>query len=152
MRIEVHHYHHIPDPDRLEDLIEDAVERALRNFLSACNWPCRYEDNRPVSGTIYMSKTLNIGGISTTTVTYQDKAGSNVPVVGAPTWAVDNSAIATVVPAADGLSAVVTGVAVGTATVTVTAEGDATPGVDTITLTGTVNVVDEATGGTLIFS
>jgi len=99
-----------------------------------------------------MSKQLNVGATSTATVSYQDPAGATVPVVGTPTWTVDNSAVATVVPAAGGLSAVVTAVAVGTATVTVTAEGDPTPGVDTITLTGSVVVVDEASTGTLTFS
>ena len=69
-----------------------------------------------------------------------------------PAWTVDDSAVASIAPAADGMSAVVTGLTVGTATITVTAEGDPSPGADTITLTGTVNVVDEASGGTLTFS
>jgi hypothetical protein len=99
-----------------------------------------------------MSKQLNVGGTSTASVTYQDKAGVTVPVASVPVWSVDNAAIATVAAAADGMSALVTAVSVGTATVTVVAEGDPTPGVDTIKLTGTVNVVDEASTGTLVFS
>lgn len=103
-------------------------------------------------GELQMSKTLNIGGTSTASVTYADAAGANVAVSGAPSWSVDDASVASVTPAADGLSALVTALAVGTATISVVAEGDPTPGVDTITLTGTVNVVDEATGGTLTFS
>jgi hypothetical protein len=38
------------------------------------------------------------------------------------------------------------------ATVTVVAEGDPTPGVDTITVTGSVNIVDEASSGEITFS
>ncbi len=99
-----------------------------------------------------MSKTLNIGGTSTATVAYQDKAGATVAVASVPAWSVDDATKATVAPAADGMSALVTALAVGAATITVVAEGDPTPGVDTITLTGTVNVVDEASTGTLTFS
>lgn len=99
-----------------------------------------------------MSKQLNVGGVSTASVTYQDPAGNTVPVASVPSWSVDNPAIASITPATDGLSASVSALSVGVATITVTAEGDPTPGVDTITLTGTVNVVDEASGGTLTFS
>lgn len=99
-----------------------------------------------------MSKTLNIGGTSTATITAKDAQGNTVTLPSAPSWSVDNSAIATIAPAADGMSAVVTAVAVGTATITVKAEGDPTPGVDTLTATGTVNVVDEASALDLTFS
>lgn len=99
-----------------------------------------------------MSKQLNIGGGSTATVNYTDAAGASVPVSSVPSWSVDDSTIISLSPAADGMSASITALKVGTATVTVTAEGDPSPGVDTITLSGTVNVVDEASGGTLTFS
>jgi hypothetical protein len=121
-------------------------------YLLARRRPHQSGSTIAVRGTLIMSKQLNIGGTSTATVVYDDKAGAVAPIVGVPTWAVDNPAIATVTPAADGMSAEVTAVAVGTANITVTAEGDPTPGVDTITLTGTVNVVDEAAEGTLTFS
>ena len=103
-------------------------------------------------GTLSMSKQLNIGTTTTATVAYADAAGHPVSVASVPSWGADNPSVATVTPAADGMSAVVTGVGVGAAIITVTAEGDPTPGVDTITLTSLVNVVDEASGGTLTFS
>lgn len=110
--------------------------------------------DQAASGAMTLSKTLNIGATSTATVAYTDKAGNPVtlPAGNVPAWSVDQAGVASVTPAADGMTAAVDGLAVGTATVTVVAEGDPTPGVDTITLTGTVNVVDEAAGGTLTFS
>lgn len=114
----------------------------------------RRHHHRAVSGILHMSKQLNVGATSTATVAYTDAAGQPVtlPAGSVPVWTVDDTTKATATPAADGLTAVIEGVAVGTATVTVVAEGDPTPGVDTITLTGAVNVVDEASGGTLTFS
>lgn len=108
--------------------------------------------NWAATGTLSMSKQLNVGGATTGTVTYQDSAGANVAVASVPVWSVDNAAVATVAAAADGMSAVVTAVSAGTANITVVAEGDPTPGVDTITLSGAITVVDEASGGTLVFS
>jgi hypothetical protein len=100
-----------------------------------------------------MSKIIHLGNTSTASVTYQDKEGDNVPVVGVPVWSVAPDGVVTVAAAADGLSAVVTPVAIGNATITVVAEGDETPGVDTITLTGDVSVAaEEASGGKLVFS
>ena len=40
-------------------------------------------------GYFSMSKQLNIGGTSTATVTYTDKAGNTVPPASPPTWSVD---------------------------------------------------------------
>ena len=122
-------------------------------FLLWWFWPHHKSSRNPArQGTLKMSKQLNVGNTTTASVSYQDKAGATVPVVGAPSWGVDNPAVATVEPASDGMSAVVTAVGVGAANITVTAEGDPTPGVDTITLTGQVTVVDEASGGVLTFS
>lgn len=55
-----------------------------------------------------------------------------------PVWSSDTPGVASVQPAADGMSAVVSYVAPGAAVISVVAEGDPTPGVDTITLQGTV--------------
>jgi hypothetical protein len=107
--------------------------------------------NPATSGVLNMSKQLNVGGTSNATVVYDDKAGTAVAVDSVPAWTVDLPNVASIAPAADGMSAVVTALAVGVATVTVVAEGDPTAGVDTITLSGTVTVVDEASGGTLTF-
>jgi uncharacterized protein YjdB len=116
--------------------------------------PRRRRHHRAVSGLLTMSKQLNVGDTDTATVAYTDKAGNAVslPAGNVPAWTVDDETIATVAPAADGMTAVVTAVAVGTANITVVAEGDASPGVDTITLSGQVSVVDEASGGTLTFA
>lgn len=99
-------------------------------------------------------KTLHLNGAaSTASVTYTNKEGGAAPIVGVPTWSASPDGIVSLAPAADGLSAVVTPVALGQATITVVAEGDETAGVDTITLTGDVTVAaEEATGGTLAFS
>lgn len=101
-----------------------------------------------------MSKILHIGmAAATLTATYNNKEGGDAKVVGVPGWVVAPDGIATVTPAADGMSAVVTPVALGVATITVTAEGDETAGVDTITLSADVEVAEEeATGGKLTFS
>jgi hypothetical protein len=100
-----------------------------------------------------MSKILHMGNTSTASVTYQDKEGDNVPVVGAPKWSSAPDGIVSLTVADDGLSAVVTPAAVGDVTITVVAEGDDVAGVDTITLTGDVTVApEEASGGKLVFS
>ena len=78
--------------------------------------------------------------------TFEDMDGIAVDVVGTPVWASSNPAIATVSPATDGLSCDVLSVAPGTAQITVTAEGDPTPGVDPVSGEQDVIVVaDEAT-------
>ena len=66
------------------------------------------------------------------TAVFEDASGAPRKVVGTPAWASSDTSIATVTPAADGLSASIVGVAPGTATITVKAEGDPTPGNDTI--------------------
>lgn len=140
---------HPEDPEGVQISLSTELEAlaiALANALLV------YLRGEATHGELHMSKTLNIGGTSTASVAYTDAAGVSVPVSGAPTWTVDDATIASVTPAADGLSAAVVALKAGTATITVVAEGDPTPGVDTITLTGTVNVVDEASGGTLTFT
>ena len=65
----------------------------------------------------------------------------NQPVTGDNlSWTIDNSAVATVTPSADGYSAVIAGVADGTATYTVT-DSTVTP---PLTGSGTVTVVSSA--------
>jgi hypothetical protein len=72
---------------------------------------------------------------------FEASNGQPVNVVGTPVWASADPNIATVTPAADGLSAVVASVGPGSTTVTVTGEGDPTPGVDTVTGSVGVEVV-----------
>ena len=71
-----------------------------------------------------------------------DKAGNPGTLASEPVWSASDPTILTVVPAADGMSAVVSATGkLGTAEVNVTGEGDPTPGVNTITGTVAVQVV-----------
>ena len=71
-----------------------------------------------------------------------DKAGNPGTLAGVPVWLASDPTILTLVPAADGMSAVVSATGkLGTAQVNVTGEGDSTPGVNTITGTVTVQVI-----------
>jgi hypothetical protein len=71
-----------------------------------------------------------------------DRAGNLGTLASGPVWSSSDPAILTVAPAADGMSAVVSAMGkLGAAQVNVTAEGDPTPGVNTITGTVDVQVV-----------
>jgi hypothetical protein len=71
-----------------------------------------------------------------------DKAGNLGTLASGPVWSASDPTILTVAPAADGMSAVVSAMGkLGAAQVNVTAEGDPTPGVNTITGTVDVQVV-----------
>lgn len=86
------------------------------------------------------------------TLNVSDKEGVTAKVYGVPVWASDDEKVATVVPAADGMSAVVKPVADGNCNISVTLEGDPTPGKDTITAEAPVSVVDpEATQASIGF-
>lgn len=66
-------------------------------------------------------------------LTITDAAGNPAGVDGVPAWASSDETVLSVVAAADGMSAIVSAVAVGTARVTVTADADLTTGIVTIT-------------------
>jgi len=88
---------------------------------------------------------------------YKDKKGNPAAIVGVPTWAMGTDGVLDMTVAPDGLSAnfVPTDAAgaLGDVVVTVTAEGDPTPGVDTIVSTGTITVVPaEAASGDIAFT
>ena len=71
-----------------------------------------------------------------------DKAGNPGTLASVPVWSASDSTILTVVPAADGMSAVVSATGkLGAARVDVAAEGDSTSGANTITGTVDVQVV-----------
>lgn len=74
----------------------------------------------------------------TATISPVDAKGNPAKVDGAPTWTSSSEDVATVVPAADGLSAVVAGVDIGTCQVNVKADADLGEG--TTDLTGTLDV------------
>lgn len=81
-------------------------------------------------------------------VQFKDKHGNAASVVGAPEWSLSSDGVVSMTVAGDGLSAEFAPVAVGTVTVNVKAEGDATPGTDTISLSGDIEVIaaEAATG------
>ncbi len=114
----------------------------------------KHGHHKAVTGILTMTKTLQVGGTSTATIAYKDAEGVGVtlPAGNIPAWAVDQVALLDMVVAADGMSAALTAKGVGLATITVTAEGDPEPGVDTITVTGSVTIVDEASTGEITFS
>lgn len=59
----------------------------------------------------------------TLSVTELNAAGASVPIVGVPVWDSSDDATASVLASPDGLSAVVSSVAVGLATITVSVDG-----------------------------
>lgn len=73
-----------------------------------------------------------------------DSKGRAAPVDGIPVWASSDDTVLSVAPAADGMSAVVSSVAAGTARITVTADADLGAGVTTIT--GVSEDVDVTSG------
>jgi hypothetical protein len=99
-----------------------------------------------------MAGTFLVGKTVTAKLAYLNPDGTAGAPVGVPTWAFDNAAVWAPTVAADGMSAAGNVLAVGACVVTVTAEGDATPGVDTVTLTGTLTGAVEISGGSLTFT
>jgi hypothetical protein len=90
-------------------------------------------------------------------LSFKDKKGNPANLPGVPAWAMGSDTVLTMTVAPDGLSAsfVPTDAAgaLGDVAITVTAEGDPIPGVDTIVLSGTITVVAaEAATGDLSFS
>ena len=81
-------------------------------------------------------------------VAFKTAAGNPATVVGTPVWAIDDSAVASLEVAADGLSAVVTSGAPGKAVVTVTAQTESGA-----TVTGEFDVfVVRAEAGQVVFN
>lgn len=87
------------------------------------------------------------------TVSYVDAKGNPAQVQGAPAWASDNEAVATVAASADGFSATITPVGpLGTAQISVTADADLGDGVVPVTALGTVEVIaGQAVSGNVNF-
>lgn len=99
-----------------------------------------------------MAGTFLVGKNVTATLAFTNPDGTAGTPASAPTWAFDNPTVWNPTVAADGMSAAGPVLAVGACVVTVKAEGDATPGVDTVTLTGTLTGVEEISAGTLTFT
>ncbi len=75
---------------------------------------------------------------ATLTISPKDKKGKPALVDGVPVWASSDETVVTVVPSADGLSAVAAGVAPGSGRIVVTADADLGSG--TVDLTGILEV------------
>lgn len=86
-------------------------------------------------------------------VKFVDAAGQAATVVGVPVWQLTGDPIGDLVVAGDGLSAVLTlNHSLGTAQVAITAEGDPVAGVDTVHVTGDLQIVaGEAVSGSVSF-
>lgn len=89
--------------------------------------------------------------LTTYSVTYTNRRGRPARVDGVPVWGSDPAGVVTVEAAADGMTAKVSGLAAGTATVSVTADVDlSTDGVESLVLTDGVTILElNATGGVL---
>lgn len=88
------------------------------------------------------------------TLAFVDDKGNSAQPAAPPVWTSSDVTIATITAAADGMTAEVDlpGKS-GKATLSVTAEGDPTPGVDSITLTAPITVTaGEIKGGAIAFS
>ena len=66
---------------------------------------------------------LLVGDVRTVTPSFVDQNGAPIVPATAPTWENSDQSVANLAVSADGLSAVVTGVAGGETTVTITANG-----------------------------
>ena len=99
-----------------------------------------------------MAGSFLVGKTVTATLAFTNPDGTAGQPVGAPTWAFDNPSVWNPTVAADGMSAAGAVLATGACVVTVKAEGDATPGADTVTLTGTLTGVEEISSGTINFA
>lgn len=76
---------------------------------------------------------------ATCTIQPLNSKGNPAPVDGVPEWSSSNPAVASVTPSADGLSAVVTALGIGTSQVSCTADADMDEG-ETRAITGTLDV------------
>jgi hypothetical protein len=76
----------------------------------------------------------------TATIKITNRKGGPAQVDGIPTWAVENPTVASITPAADGLSALIVAQGVGTSKYNVNADADLGAGVVPIIGEGTVNV------------
>lgn len=91
---------------------------------------------------------VNISSVQEIPITAvpQRADGSTATLFGTPVWSSSDNTIATVTPATDGFSATIIAQAPGTCTVTVSGEGDPSPGVDPVSSSVSVTVVNaEAT-------
>lgn len=77
---------------------------------------------------------------ATATLAFKDAKGNPAVPASPPAWSTTVDGIITLAVAGDGLSAQIAPAGVGATSINVVAEGDATAGVDTIQLSGDVQV------------
>jgi hypothetical protein len=101
-----------------------------------------------------MSKVITVGGAATVaTALFVDPQGVAQPLASKPVWAATPDGLVALTPADDGMTCSVAPVAAGDVTLTATAEGDPTPGKNTIVATAALTVApDEDVSGTITFS
>lgn len=136
--------------------IEEKLDRILKE-IRKCLRCCKSERGAGIivfgQAGVTMSKSINIGANTTATVVYTDDQGVSDPIFSVPVWAATPDGIVTLAPAADGMTCVATGVAAGDVSLTATAEGDSTPGANTIVATAALNVkAAEDSKGEITFS
>jgi hypothetical protein len=86
-------------------------------------------------------------------VAFVDAAGNPARVDGVPTWETSDPAVAQMMPADDGLSAMFSFAGLGKTTVTVRADADLGEGVRELILQGELEFVPgEAVAGNIVFS
>ena len=101
----------------------------------------------PGTPTVMKGNTVQLNDLQQVTLTVAEQDSKGQPVTGdALTWTVDNTAVATITPSADGLSCLVVAGTDGVATVTVT-DATVTP---PLTATDTITVVSSAATGLVI--
>ncbi len=101
----------------------------------------------PGTPTVMKGNTVQLTDLQQVTLTVAEQDSKGQPVTGDTlTWTVDNAAVATITPAANGLSCLVVAVADGVATVTVT-DATVTP---PLTATDAITVVSSAATGLVI--
>lgn len=120
-------------------LLEGPAELLLT--ISTLTFPQDAPDGPGVPTTLKGPLMAQITDLQQFTASVAEADSKNQPVTGDNlAWSIDNPAVATVTPSADGYSAVIAGVADGTATYTVT-DSTVTP---PLTGSGTVTVVSSA--------
>src|SRR5262245_60005011 len=79
----------------------------------------------PITGSLLVAVQLTSNQRQTLSVVFTDSRGNPAPVDGEPVWAIDNPNLISLLPAADGLSCVISAVGpLGSALVSIQADAD----------------------------
>jgi hypothetical protein len=141
--------------------INDATIEELRAIVAAINKPPGPRIARGFLGLFtkegkqMTSASVSVDSSLIATLSFTDDKGNAAQPASPPKWTCSNPAISTIVAAADGMTAELDSVGPnGTVTYTVVAEGDSTPGVDTVTLVSdpVTWTAGEIKSGAVVFS